>query len=331
MLQAEPEHDRSTVKIRVLGADALARACPMPDAIDAVEEGFRALSSGRANVPLRLALPLREAGASALFMPAVMDEGSAATVKLVSVVPSNATRGLPIVQAAVVIVDATTGTPRALVDGTALTALRTGAAGGLAARRLARADSRVVALYGAGVQARAQLQALVSLRRFREIRIVAPHREHAAAFATEFSRPGVKVVVAGREAARGADIVVCATTSNTPVFEASDLGSGVHVTGVGSYRPEMREIPPEAFGGALVVVDQREAALAEAGELIDAVERRILNKEDLVELGEDRARRAAPEQRTIFKSVGNAVQDLVVATRALERAEKLDLGTMVEL
>jgi ornithine cyclodeaminase len=317
------------MQIRVLtGADVLA-ACPMPDAIDAVESGFAALSSGQASVPLRPSLPLRSGGAVCLVMPASLRGGSLASVKVVSVVPEN--RDLPIVQAAVVLVDAENGRVRALLDGTALTALRTGAAGGVAARRLARPDARVIAIYGAGAQARTQLQALVALRRFREIRIVARQREHAAALAAEFSRPGVKVVVGGREAARGADIVVCATTSAEPVFDAADLSPGVHVTGVGSYRPDMREIPPEALAGALVAVDQREAALSEAGEIIAAIQRGLLREEDLVEIGEDRARRSSADQRTVFKSVGNAVQDLVVAARALERAEAVGLGTLVEL
>jgi ornithine cyclodeaminase len=301
----------------------------MPEAIDAVEEGFRALSSGRASVPLRPSVPLRSGGSVALVMPASLRGVDVASVKVVTVVPEN--RALPIVQAAVVLVDAEDGRVRALIDGTTLTALRTGAAGGVAARRLARTDARVVAVYGAGAQARTQLQALVALRRFREIRVVARRREHAAAFVSEFSRPGVKCSVGGREAARGADIVICATTSAEPVFDANDLVPGVHVTGVGSYRPDMREIPPDAFAGALVVVDQREAALSEAGEVIAAVEGGIVKKEDLVEIGDDRARRTSAGQRTIFKSVGNAIQDLVVAARVLERAEAMGLGSLVEL
>jgi ornithine cyclodeaminase len=317
------------VRIRVLTGAALSAACPMPEAIDAVEEGFVALASGRATVPLRPSIPLRSGGAVALVMPAYLHGGSLASVKVVTVAPGNEV--LPVVQAAVLLVDADDGRVRALVDGTALTALRTGAAGGVAARRLARPDARVITVYGAGAQARTQVQALMALRRFREIRVVARHRDHAARFASEFARPGVKVVVGGREAARGSDIVVCATTSAEPVFDAADLGRGVHVTGVGSYRPEMREIPPEALAGALVVVDQREAALSEAGEVIAAVERGIVKKEDLVEIGEQRARRTSPDQRTIFKSVGNAVQDLVVAARAFDRAETLDLGSIVEL
>lgn len=302
----------------------------MAEAIDAVEEGFRALSSGRTVVPLRQSVPLGSGGLL-LVMPAALAGGTMAGVKAVSVAPGNAARGLPLVQAAVLLVDAETGSARALLDGTTLTALRTGAAGGVAARRLARPDARVAALYGAGAQARTQLEALLAVRRIREVRIVATHREHAVALASEFARPGVRVVVAGRDAARGADVVVCATTSASPVFDADDLAPGAHVTGVGSYRPDMVEIPPAAFSGALVTVDQRSAALAESGELQAAVRDGVIAESDLVEIGEERARRTSATERTVFKSVGNAIQDLVVATRVVERAEALGLGTVVEL
>ena len=319
------------MKVRVLDAAAIRRACSMPEAIDAVEAGFVALSSGRAHVPLRATLPLRGPGSILLVMPAALDGAARASVKVVSVVPGNEARGLPLVQAAVLVVDADSGAPRALLDGTTFTALRTGAAGGVAARRLARADARVVALYGTGAQARTQLEALLAVRRIREVRVVSRSREHALAFATDFARPGVRLLVAGREAARGADVVICATTSVEPVFDADSLADGAHVTGVGSYRPDMREIPPEAFHGALVVVDQREAALAEAGELVAAVRGGILRAVDLVEIGEERARRTSDAQRTVFKSVGNAVQDLVVADRVVARAETEGLGTVVDL
>src|SRR3989442_4298145 len=319
------------MKVRVLDAAAIRRACSMPEAIDAVEAGFVALSSGRAHVPLRATLPLRGPGSVLRVMPAALDGAARASVKVVSVVPGNEARGLPLVQAAVLVVDADSGAPRALLDGTTFTALRTGAAGGVAARRLARADARVVALYGTGAQARTQLEALLAVRRIREVRVVSRSREHALAFATDFARPGVRLLVAGREAARGADVVICATTSVEPVFDADSLADGAHVTGVGSYRPDMREIPPEAFHGALVVVDQREAALAEAGELVAAVRGGILRAVDLVEIGEERARRTSDAQRTVFKSVGNAVQDLVVADRVVARAETEGLGTVVDL
>lgn len=303
----------------------------MADAIDAVEDGFRALAAGRARVPLRVSLPLAAQGASLLCMPAVLEGGGAASVKVVSVVPGNASRGLPLVQATVLLVDAEDGSPRALLDGASLTALRTGAAGGVAARRLAREDARVVAIYGAGVQARTQLEALLAVRRIREVRIVSMRRESAMALASDFARPGLRVSVASRGAARGADVIVCATTSAEPVFDAEDLRDGAHVTGIGSYRLDMREIPPEALRGALVVVDQREAAMAEAGEVASAIASGFLSRDDLVEIGEARARRTSSAQRTVFKSVGSAVQDLVVGARVLARAEAAGLGTIVDL
>lgn len=319
------------MKVRVLPADAVRAACSMADAIDAVAEGFRALSDGRAKVPLRTVLPLRSEGGSVLFMPAALGGADVASVKVVSVAPTNVARGVALIQAAVVVIDADTGQPKALLEGAALTALRTGAAGGVAARALSREDARVLALYGAGAQARTQLEAVLAVRPIREVRVVARHREHAEAFVRDVARGGVRAVAWGADAARGADIVVCATSSATPVFDAALLADGVHVTGVGSFRPEMREIPPEALRGARVVVDQREAALAESGEIVAAVRAGYLSPADLVEIGEPSARRASPTERTVFKSVGNAIQDLVVASRIVRNAERLGLGTLVDL
>ncbi len=319
------------MKVRVLPADAVRAACSMADAIDAVAEGFRALSDGRAKVPLRTVLPLRSEGGSVLFMPAALGGADVASVKVVSVAPTNVARGVALIQAAVVVIDADTGQPKALLEGAALTALRTGAAGGVAARALSREDARVLALYGAGAQARTQLEAVLAVRPIREVRVVARHREHAEAFVRDVARGGVRAVAWGADAARGADIVVCATSSATPVFDAELLADGVHVTGVGSFRPEMREIPPEALRGARVVVDQREAALAESGEIVAAVRAGYLSPADLVEIGEPSARRASPTERTVFKSVGNAIQDLVVASRIVRNAERLGLGTLVDL
>ncbi len=319
------------MKVRVLPADAVRAACSMADAIDAVAEGFRALSDGRAKVPLRTVLPLRSEGGSVLFMPAALGGADVASVKVVSVAPTNVARGVALIQAAVVVIDADTGQPKALLEGAALTALRTGAAGGVAARALSREDARVLALYGAGAQARTQLEAVLAVRPIREVRVVARHREHAEAFARDVARGGVRAEAWGADAARGADIVVCATSSATPVFDAALLADGVHVTGVGSYRPEMREIPPEALRGARVIVDQREAALAESGEIVAAVRAGYLSPADLVEIGEPSARRASPTERTVFKSVGNAIQDLVVASRIVRNAERLGLGTLVDL
>jgi ornithine cyclodeaminase/alanine dehydrogenase-like protein (mu-crystallin family) len=225
--------------------------------------------------------------------------------------------------------DAATGRPLALIDGTSLTALRTGAAGGVAASALARRDSAVVALFGAGAQARTQLDAIVAVLgdRLRELRIVSRTMERAVEMAKGAAIPeSVDVVAQGApgDIVKGADIVITATTSAMPVFRGRDLGHGVHITAVGSFKPTMRELDDDALRGARVVVDQREPALAEAGEL------QGMRPGDVTEIGEVIAgsapgRRSASE-RTIFKSVGNAVQDLVVASRVYERALEGRLG-----
>ena len=300
----------------------------MADAISAVAGGFVALSTGQATVPVRLSVPLRHDG-MALTMPAALAGSSSYSVKVVTVAPGNALAGRPLVMATVLLGDAVTGELVAILDGTALTALRTGAAGGVAARELSRADSSRAALFGAGAQARAQLLALAAVRPIREVRVVTRDPLHAALLrawaAQEGALSGVAIrPCAPKDAVADADVVVTATTSRTPVFHGAWLAAGVHVTAVGSFTPEMRELDDETLRGARLVVDQRAGALAEAGELQGR------RPEDVVELGEILAGRApgrtADAQRTVFKSVGNAIQDLVVAARAFERARELGIG-----
>lgn len=317
--------------LRLLRAADVLAGCPMADAIEAVAGGFLALSSGQAVVPVRLAVPLRHDGV-ALAMPAALAGASVYAVKVVSVAPANPAAGRPLVTATVLLADAGTGELLALLDGTALTALRTGAAGGVAARALSRPDAAIVALFGAGAQARAQLQALAVVRPIREVRIVTRDPAHAAALRAwaggERQLRDIAISAATpREAVAGADIVVTATTSATPVFRGDWLGAGVHITAVGSFTPQMRELDDATLRGARVVVDQRAAALAEAGELQGR------SAEDVVELGQvlagDVPGRSNEGERTVFKSVGNAIQDLVVGARVYERALQLGLGEEV--
>ena len=267
-----------------------------------------------------------------LVMSASSDRFPVASVKVVSVAPANRALGLATIQSAVMLVDAKTGAPRAVLDGASLTALRTGAAGGLAARLLAPARCDVVALYGAGVQARTQLEALLTERRPREIRVIARTRPHVVAFIAETEAPsGASLVVGDRDAADGADLIICATTSAEPVFDADDLGVSAHITGVGSFRPDACEFPPEVLEGARVVVDHRPAAIAESGEVITALRRGWIVQSDLIEIGEERARRSDGDGRTVFKSVGNGIQDLAVGCRVFERAQAAGVGEWVEL
>ena len=313
--------------VRLLRAADLALVCPMEEAIEAVAAGFASLSAGQATVPVRLSVPLKDG--VALTMPAAVRGAPSYSVKVVAVAPANAQIGRPTVTATVLLGDAVTGELLAVIDGTALTALRTGAAGGVAARELCRRDAVRAALFGAGAQARSQLLALVSVRDIKEVCVVTRDPAHAAAIgewaARQASLAGVAVrPSAAQGAVASADVVVTATTSGTPVFEGAWLRDGVHVTAVGAFTPETRELDGDTLRGARIVVDQRAAALAEAGEL------RGLSDRDVVELGEIVAGRVpgrtAAGQRTVFKSVGNAIQDLAVASRAYERARERGIG-----
>lgn len=312
------------------GADITA-ACTMAEAIDAVADGFRLLSCAEAEVPQRTVLPMSGSG-HLLVMPAAAASVPHWVIKGVVVAPQNIRSHLPLVVASVLLGDARTGELLALLDGAALTALRTGAAGGVAARTLARPEASRVALFGVGEQAWAQLLAVAAVRELREIRIVAREAAHAQAFMERArARPAFASIVFSCpgpvRAIADADLVVTATSSHTPVFDGTTLPRGVHVTAVGSFRPDMRELDPATLRGALITVDQRAGALQEAGEL------QGLGPRDVVELGEVLAGsapgRASPDQRTVFKSVGNGIQDLVVASLAYARALERGLGEEV--
>jgi ornithine cyclodeaminase len=314
--------------VRLLRAADLVRACPMGDAIAAVADGFVALSAGQASVPVRLSVPLRYDG-TVLTMPAALTGASSYSVKVVSVAPRNALAGRPVVLGTVLLGDSATGELLALIDGTALTALRTGAAGGVAARALSRSGASRVALFGAGAQARAQLTALACVRAITDVSVVTRDPAHVTALrqwaAGERALGAVAIRAATpKDAVADADIVITATTSPTPVFPGGSLGAGAHVTAVGSFTPQMRELDEDTLRGARLVVDQRAAALAEAGELQGRGEG------DVVELGEilsgREPGRTEDAQRTVFKSVGNAIQDLVVAARAYDRARTQGIG-----
>jgi len=276
----------------------------------------------------------------ALFMPGHLGETGALGAKVVSVFGGNPARGLPVIHALVLLLDPGTGVPRAVMDGTRLTALRTGAAGGLATDLLARPDASVLAVFGAGVQARTQVEAVRTVRRVREIRLLdsvpAAAERFAEELAGEAGAPPVRVLSDPRAAVEGADVIVTATTSSHPLFPGDAVAPGTHVSGIGSYTPLMREVDSQLVRRATVVVDTREAALAEAGDLLIPLGEGVIEEDHIVaELGEVvrglHPGRTRPDEITFFKSVGNAAQDLAVAHLALEEAERRGEGVRVEL
>ncbi|MDP9368580.1 MAG: ornithine cyclodeaminase [Chloroflexota bacterium] len=327
--------------MRALTRAELRRLVPMTDAIELMKVAFAELSAGRAASPLRTVLPLHDGAADALYMPAYVPALGALGVKVVSVFSGNPSRGLPLIHALVCLTDPETGEPLAILDGTYLTALRTGAASGAATDLLARPGSRVLVTFGAGAQGVTQVAAVCSVRPIERVVVVDPNRDARERFRTAIEADWQDLL--GRvefsddpRVVGEADVVCAATTSRQPVFDDADVRPGTHINAVGAYTPEMQEIPPETVRRATVVVDAVDAALAEAGDLIKPLQAGIIGREHLErELGMVAAGlapgRRSEEEITFFKSVGNAVQDVVVARRAVDRASDEGVGMTIEL
>jgi alanine dehydrogenase len=327
--------------MRILSGTDVAAAVSMPEAIDAVAAAFAQLSSGEADVPLRGHLHSPQVDGVTLLMPARTGGAAAAIgVKIVSVFPQNRRRAEPTIYALVNLFDAETARPLAVLDGTRLTALRTGAASGAATRLLARPESHTLALFGAGGQAWPQLQAVLAVRPIDNIWIVNRTRDRAALLAgrlrAEGYRGDVRIAVEPQQALAEADIICTATSSSTPLFTADAVRPGTHINAVGAFTPQMAELPLDLMPQARIVVDQRAAAWAESGELVQAQAAGLIAANHaLTEIGELVAGRAVgrtvTDEITVFKSVGNAVQDLAVAALAYRRALELGLGVEVSL
>lgn len=325
-------------QIRFLSSADVRQALPMADAITAMKSAYAQLSTGSAAMPLRSRTPATNDGVL-LTMPAHLEASAELGVKIVSVFPQNAERGLPIIHAVVLAFDANTGQPLAILEGGELTAIRTGAGAGAATDVLARMDSRTVAIIGSGIQARTQLLAVCAVRpierAFVYSRDGARLRHFAESMQAELNLP-ITITANADEAVSQADIICTATTSTTPVFNGEALRPGTHINAVGSYRPDMQEVDTATLQRGLIVVDSREGVLAECGELIIAIEQGAITAEAIqAEIGEVIAGRHPgrinPDQITYFKSVGVAVQDTAAAAMALRNAEREGIGTQARL
>ena len=287
--------------IQMLDEAAVQRVLKMDELILAMESALTDFSAGRVIQPVRTMVPIAEHGGFLGLMPAYT--GQALGVKLVTFYPEN--RGVPTHSAIVQLFEPATGLPLVTMDGRLITEERTAAVSAVATKLLARGDASVLALIGAGVQARSHLKALSLVRQFREIRVWSPTT--AAAFAKEF---GVRAVPSVRDAVAGADVIVTATNSRTPVVHGEWLSPGAHVNAVGACRPDWRELDDGLLGRGRLYVDSREAGAKESGDV-------RAGGEIVAEIGEVLAgakpARQSRDEVTIFKSVGLAVEDVVAA------------------
>jgi alanine dehydrogenase len=328
--------------VLVLTRSQIRELVPMLDAIELMKTAFTELSAGRTVSPLRTVISLGDREGDALFMPAYVPAMDALGLKTVSVFRRNPERGLPVIHAIVGLVDPQTGQPLAIMDGTYLTALRTGAVSGAAADLLARGDSHVLTAIGAGAQGVTQIAAICAVRPIE--RVIAVDVSEAALERLRQTlgndwpeiESRLETTTDSGAAVREADIICTATTSRTPVFRDEDVRPGTHVSAVGAYTLEMQELPAGTVARATVVVDSVDAALAEAGDLIIPLRDGVVSREHFArELGMVASgtapARASAEEITLFKSVGNAVQDVVVARRAVDRARERGLGIEIDL
>ena len=324
----------------ILRAEEVKKALPMAETIEVMKSAYAALAKGRAQVPLRAHLEVAPYNGASLFMPSyVQDEGGdALALKAVSVFPSNADRGLPVIHAAVLVLEPQTGKPVAFLEGSALTAIRTGADSGAATDLLALPAATQVAIFGAGVQGRTQLEAICSVRNIKTAWIFDLNPQKAQDFVNECQKntalpQDIRLAANPWEAASQADIICTATTSTTPVYPPDAIKPGTHINGVGSYTLQMVENPPHIFDRATIFVDSIEAVMAEAGEIVTAVKQKIITTQNLIELGDvilgKAPGRTSKNQITFFKSVGVAVQDAMAARLALQNAHKMGLGQIV--
>jgi alanine dehydrogenase len=299
------------------------------------------LSAGRASVPHRVGARVEERDGLLAAMPGYTPSAAVLASKLVTLFPRNADMGIPTHHAVIAVFDPDNGRPAALLDGTAITAIRTGAGSALATRLLAREDAATLAILGTGVQARSHASAVTRVRAFKELRVAGRTPAKAAALAEELAGEldvAVRTAASWEEACDGADVICATTHALEPVVRREWLGPGAHVTSVG-YNVKGREVDDETVADSLVVVESREAALAPvpsgSTDLLQPIEKGLIDADDVIEVGElvdeSKPGRTSSEEITLYKSVGVAVQDGTAAALVLQAAREHGAGRVVEL
>ena len=310
----------------------------MPDLIGVMRTALAEYSSGRTQQPLRTVLEL--GGEKAFFgiMPAALHAPPAAGTKLVTVFASNRDRGLPSHLATIILLDLETGALRALLDGRYITEARTGAVSAVSSDVLALPDAGTLAILGSGVQARSHLEAIACVRPLREVRIWSPTESRRLAFAADAQRHvrcSVTAARSAREAVTGADLIVTATASATPVLFSDWVQDGAHICAIGACRPNQRELDAALVARSRVFVDSRVGARAEAGDIVMAIDDGAIAIDHIAgELGEvlsgTVAGRRNDTEVTVFKSLGMAVEDISAAHLAYSRASARGLGQTID-
>jgi len=325
-------------KIKFLSQIDLVKCLDMSSAIDAMKIAFSEFSKGNVVSPLRVNIPLDTKFSHALFMPVFFPAKRLIGLKSVIINSKNSSKGSPTVQAMYSVYDSETGKTIAQMDGECLTSMRTGAASGLATDLLSRKNAKVAAIFGAGIQGEKQIEGICSIRNLEKIYISDLSTEKMEKL-IETLQPNIRaklLILEDEINIQEADIICTASSSYFPVFKHSNLKRKVHINGIGSYRPDMCEIPSETIEQAKLYVDSREACLSEAGDIIQPINSGKITADNIFsEIGDvlnvSEERRNENDNITVFKSVGIAAQDIVAASVILENANKLNIGREINI
>ncbi len=324
--------------VLILARSDLEKVLSMKDVIEVVEMAFSELQKGTVILPMRATITLtREAGWMGV-MPAYLGKIGALSTKIVTVFEKNLEKKMSTIMATVILNSTETGAPLAIMEGTFITAMRTGAVCGVSTKYLARKDSKTVGVFGAGVQARTQLMAVCVVRNIERALVYDKIKERADKFATEMSE-NLKISVKTckpEDIVKESDIIVTATTAKTPIFDGNLVNQGTHLNLIGSFKPDVREVDEVVIKKSKIVVDQKSAALEEAGDIIIPLKAGIITEEDIyAELGELVTRikpgRTSDSEITLFKSVGLGIQDCAAAWLAYIRAKEKGIYKEVDL
>lgn len=325
--------------VLIISREEVERILTMEETIEEVEKAFKNLSLKKVIMPIRSNIPLKKYNGIIYYMPAYIEETDALAVKIVSVHSENYKYGLPTTQATILLNEAKTGRLLAIMDGGYITAMRTGAASGVATKYLAKKKAKTVGIFGAGVQARTQLIAVCKVRPIEKAYVYDVRMEVAKKYADEMSKTlgiNIEIVNNPKKLVEESEIICAATTSKTPIFNGEWLRNGTHINGIGAHTPDARELDTITIKRSKVVVDSYEACLKEAGEIIIPLNEGEITKEHIhAELGEIIAGlkpgRENDDEITLFKSVGLAIQDAATALKVYQKALENKIGKEIKI
>jgi ornithine cyclodeaminase/alanine dehydrogenase len=307
--------------------------------ISVLEQAHVQYSTGKAVMPVRLVVPLPQVGGRITSMPGFLSDDKALAMKIITYFQENPEQNLPAILGTILLFSAETGKLIAIMDGSYITAIRTACASAMATKALANPQTPVLGMLGAGVQARSHIEALTQVRRLQRIKIYSPTGASAAAIKKDME-PTVKIAIDiarnAEEALRDADLVVTATTAKEPIVKPEWLKPGAHINAVGAHRPDMREINGATLARSKIVVDSREAIMAECGDILLALKEKSIGENAIhAEIGEVLAGRkpgrSSAAEITLYKSVGIAIQDVATANLVYRKALEKGIGTTVDI